>query len=106
MRPPTHKLIISERDGVTADLGVHLDLGIEILKSVLAESSRESLLLPAAGRRVLMSLGEMRKALVSFLSKLNLPEADEVEGWKVKALALLISSIRRVGVPVELDNAF
>ena len=35
------ELTHSERDGVTADMGVQLDLAIEVLKTILTESSSE-----------------------------------------------------------------
>ena len=37
------KLIGSERDGTRTDRGVHLDLAIEVLKSLLTEDGRASL---------------------------------------------------------------
>ncbi len=42
---PLHELMkrfdCSERDGVNSDQGVHLDLAMDILKSILAETSSE-----------------------------------------------------------------
>ncbi|WWD20683.1 hypothetical protein CI109_105159 [Kwoniella shandongensis] len=66
-----------ERQGVRVDTTVHLDLSEIVLRSLLTETSKES-----------------RKALVSFLSKLYLPEAEEAETYKVKSLIALINAIR------------
>ncbi|ORY20755.1 nuclear condensing complex subunit [Naematelia encephala] len=66
-----------ERDGAKGDMQVHLELGIEVLKGILTETSKE-----------------VRKALLSLLSKLNLPDAEEVDDWKPKAVITLINSIR------------
>ena len=43
-----------------------------------------------------MNTEDIRKSLVSFLGKLNLPDSGEVEDWKVKCVALLTASIRSV----------
>ncbi|KAK8850500.1 hypothetical protein IAR55_004418 [Kwoniella newhampshirensis] len=66
-----------EREGVMVDTTVHFDLASVVLKAVLTETSKES-----------------RKALISFLSKLNLPEAEEVDSYKVKSLIALVAAIR------------
>ncbi|WWC92262.1 uncharacterized protein L201_007216 [Kwoniella dendrophila CBS 6074] len=68
-----------ERDGVTIDTAIHLDLAEQILRAILTETSKE-----------------MRKALLSFLSKLNLPEADDnsVESWKLKSLLAITNAIK------------
>ncbi|WVQ95614.1 hypothetical protein IAU59_002712 [Kwoniella sp. CBS 9459] len=68
-----------ERDNVAIDTLVHLDLAIEILKSILTETS-----------------SQMRKALASFLSKLNLPEPEDntVELYKLRSLLTLTAAIR------------
>ena len=42
MRSRNIRLITSEREGVKADYGVHLDLCIEILKLVMTEETSES----------------------------------------------------------------
>lgn len=39
---------------------------------------------------------DIRKALVSFLGKLNLPESEDVQDWTIKATSYLIDSIRSV----------
>ena len=39
---------------------------------------------------------EIRKALVSFLGKLNMPESEDVEEWKIKCVALLCANIKSV----------
>jgi hypothetical protein len=74
---------------------VHVDLAIEILKAILSETSRES------GHHFLYNelmenLGEIRKAYISFLSKLTLTEPEEVDEWKIKALQTLILAIPTV----------
>ncbi|WVW80873.1 hypothetical protein I302_102863 [Kwoniella bestiolae CBS 10118] len=72
-----HKTV--ERGGATIDTAIHLDLAEQIFRSLLTETSKD-----------------MRKALVSFLSKLNLPEADDssVQSWRLKSLMALIQAIR------------
>ncbi|WVQ70731.1 hypothetical protein IAR50_000253 [Cryptococcus sp. DSM 104548] len=69
-----HKVV--ERDGSTADPAIHLELAVEILKCLLTET-----------------LPESRKALASFLSKLNLPE-EPADTWRLKSLLPLINAIR------------
>ncbi|OCF54753.1 condensin complex subunit 3 [Kwoniella mangroviensis CBS 10435] len=68
-----------ERGGVKIDTAIHLDLAEQILESLLTETSKE-----------------MRKALLSFLSKLNLPESDDdtVESWRLKSQLAFIHAIR------------
>jgi hypothetical protein len=39
---------------------------------------------------------EIRKAYISFLSKLTLAEPEEVEAWKIKAIQTLILAIPEV----------
>ncbi|OCF43623.1 condensin complex subunit 3 [Kwoniella heveanensis CBS 569] len=68
-----------EREGVAIDTTVHLDLAIEVLKAILTETS-----------------SPMRKALASFLSKLNLPEPEDnaAETYKLKSLLALTAAVR------------
>ncbi|WRT70673.1 uncharacterized protein IL334_007671 [Kwoniella shivajii] len=68
-----------EREGATIDTTVHLDLAEAMLKSILSETSKE-----------------VRKASVTFLSKLNLPEADDstVDSWRLRSLLALVNAIR------------
>ncbi|TYJ51732.1 hypothetical protein B9479_007684 [Cryptococcus floricola] len=65
-----------EKDGSSVDTAIHLELAAEILKCLLTET-----------------LPESRKALASFLSKLNLPE-ETSEAWRLKSLLALITAIR------------
>lgn len=39
---------------------------------------------------------DSRKTLVSLLGKLNLPEGEETEAWKIQAVSVLLASIRSV----------
>ncbi|KAK4686707.1 condensin complex subunit 3, partial [Tremellales sp. Uapishka_1] len=66
-----------EREGVQTDNSVHLDLAAEVLKVILEETSKET-----------------RKTVVALLGKLNLPELDETEDWKVYSVILLIAAIQ------------
>ncbi|WWC72552.1 uncharacterized protein I206_106514 [Kwoniella pini CBS 10737] len=68
-----------ERDGVVIDTAIPLDLAEQILRSLLTETSKE-----------------MRKGLVSFLSKLNLPEVEDrsADPIKLKSILALIHTIR------------
>ena len=108
----TERRLGRERDGIKADQVVHLDLALEILKSTLSETSSESATCRAC-KAIIAAVtpalyqtsdvcfpGEVRKALVTFLGKLNLPEAEETEEWKPKAVELLVASIRRVCPPI------
>ncbi|WVR08557.1 hypothetical protein IAU60_005612 [Kwoniella sp. DSM 27419] len=72
-----HKTVEKER--VAPDTTVHLDLATEMLRSILSETSKD-----------------MRKALVSFLSKLNLPDSEDssVVPYKLKSLLVLTSAVR------------
>ncbi|WVN89766.1 uncharacterized protein L203_104996 [Cryptococcus depauperatus CBS 7841] len=65
------------REGATIDTAVHLNLALEIFKSLLVESNNGS-----------------RKVLVSLLSKLNLPEGNEASPITLKSLFALIAAVR------------
>ncbi len=71
---------------------MHIDLAIELLKAIL--STRESYHFRQQANRT----GESRKTLVSFLSKLYLPETEDVEDWKTKSLIILINAIKNVSI--------
>jgi hypothetical protein len=73
-----------------------VDLAIEILKAILTETSSMS---PSGDldRHGANKIEEIRKAYISFLSKLTLAEPEEVEEWKVKAIQALIIAIPEVG---------
>jgi hypothetical protein len=109
--------MLREREGVKADYGVHLGLAMEILRLVMNEdiselpcrSTRGSIpsKKPRAIARLCVQLEhtcgatltfaeDSRKTLVSFLGKLNLPESEETEAWKIQAVAVLVASIRSV----------
>jgi hypothetical protein len=93
------KLTSSEREGVEIDQNVHLDLGIEILKAILTETSSTSPLPTnsfASYEPRRRRLEEVRKALISFLGKLTLPEAEEAEEWKVRSAQTLLLAIPTV----------
>lgn len=62
---------------------------------MLTETSRESARSRYCMRRLTLP-GEMRKALLSFLSKLNLPEPEDIEPWKAQLVVYLVSNVRSV----------
>lgn len=80
------------------DHSLHLDLGIQVLKALLTETSSTSSLYINTNHSFPAdrSVEEVRKALASFLSKLNLPEPEDVEAWQVKSLQQLVLSIPTV----------
>ena len=83
------------------DHTLHTDLGVEILKSLLTETS-STFPICYPFQIIVLSLTrseEVRKALVSFLSKLYLPEPEDVEPWQVQSLQQLVLSIPTVSEP-------
>lgn len=65
--------------GAVVDHGVHLDLGLELLKALLTETSRD-----------------VRKTIATLFSKLSLPESSEADVWKTKAAFQTVQSIKEV----------
>ncbi|BEI81457.1 hypothetical protein CcaverHIS002_0206170 [Cutaneotrichosporon cavernicola] len=63
--------------GNHVDIGMHLDLGIVLLKLLLTETVRD-----------------IRKAAAGYLSKLSLPEDGQADMWKTKAAFTLIQAVR------------
>lgn len=51
-------------------------------------------LVSCASARPLLITDDVRKALAGFLSKLNLPESDQADVWKTKAIHQLILSLK------------
>ncbi|KAI9633507.1 nuclear condensing complex subunits, C-term domain-containing protein [Dioszegia hungarica] len=66
-----------ERQGAKVDLAIHLDLALEVCKSILEEESKD-----------------VRKAMVAWLSKLNLPDSGPANETRVKMLELVLGGIR------------
>jgi len=52
----------------------------------------------------LTNVEEVRKAYISFLGKLTLPEPEEVEEWKIKAIQTLILAIPEVRLRSQFIN--
>ena len=52
----------------------------------------------------LTNVEEVRKAYISFLGKLTLPEPEEVEEWKIKAIQTLILAIPEVRLRAQFIN--
>lgn len=87
---------IRDRDGVKTDGDVHLDLAVEVLKGMLSEQRTLSYNNYAPSGELKLVLGDVRKALVTFLSKLNLPDGEETKGWKIKSVMFLVTAARNV----------
>jgi len=52
----------------------------------------------------LTNVEEVRKAYISFLGKLTLPEPEEVEEWKIRAIQTLILAIPEVRLRSQFIN--